>query len=191
MPHRPIERRLIDPLDESLQAVGDLRLETCECIRIPLQPQMLQVRRQDQLRLDQRKQQHRRNDGRNLFGEVAPGSLEEEQRDKRDHRRQRAEGHRRGDLVRPLDRSFERRHASLDLGVNVFARDNRVIHHNADDDDVAKQAHHVGGDAEPGHHQHATGKPDRNTDDDPERERRDAERARAQSAPAGCPAAAT
>ena len=43
--------------------------------------------------------------------------------------------------------------------------------HDADDDDVAEQAHDVGGDAEPRHHQHSTGKPDRNANDDPECER--------------------
>ena len=131
------------------------------------------MRRQEQLAGEQREQQHGRDDGGNLLRIVTPGALEEHHRNESDDRRERTKGHRRGHFPGALDHRLERRQrARPQLVVDVLARNDGIVANDADDDEESEQAHHVGRDPQPRHHQQAAGERDRNAGGNPERQLR-------------------
>ena len=55
----------------------------------------------------------------------------------------------------------------MEASIDVFGGDDGIIDHDADHDNEAEDAHHIGGDAEPGHHDEAPGEGYGDADHDP------------------------
>ncbi len=165
--------RLITSLHEGLQTIRDALLKTLEHIQVPaVDPDVLQVARQAEFRFDQRKRQHCGDHRRNLFGERAVKPLEKHQRNERHDRRERAKGNWQRHFLSPQGGSLQRRHAVAEFDVNVFRRDDGVVHDDADDDDEPENAHHIRGDPEPRHQDEAACEGNRDAERDPERNAR-------------------
>ena len=130
-------------------------------------PQVLQVRWQDQLGLDQRKQKHHRDNRWNLSRVVSPIPVEEHHWDKRHDGRQRAERDRRRNLFRALDGSIQRIISLADPAVDIFGGHDGIVDDNPGHDDESEQAHHVGCQTKPRHEDRSASKADWDSDHDP------------------------
>ena len=84
---------------------------------------------------NQRRDRDRGGDRQGEFAEQAPDDAAHEQ-ERNEHRDQRAADreHREADLPRSLDRRLERRHAVLDVAVDVLHHHDGVVDHEADRD---------------------------------------------------------
>ena len=63
---------------------------------------------------------------------------------------------------------LQRRHAVAQLVIYIFRRDDGIVHNDTHHDDETEQAHHIGGDAKPRHHDKTASEGHRDADGHPE-----------------------
>ena len=92
--------------------------------------------------------QHRGRHGQREFGEQLAGvALGKGQRGKHGGQRERHRQHGEADFLGAFERRLVRRHAFLDVAVDVFQHHDGVVHHQADRQHQPQQGQHVDGEA--------------------------------------------
>jgi len=155
-PDRIIQSRLINPETEVIEPVGELAPHLQQAAGKDIAGwffflQVTEVTGQDKQRLNNRKGQcgyrHCR-DGSKQLGPVAGHKQHGHKHNKGGQNRQH---HRFGDTGYPGDGRHGAAHLAFVHGVNVFADDNGIIHHDTENQQKGEGGHHI--DAHP-HHGH-------------------------------------
>ncbi len=150
------------------QADPALRIEKVILVDVR-DPRVNEVRRQDQLGLDQREQQAKYDDHRDRLEERPEYAADEQHGCKRRHRRQHAEGCRHRDPLCAVDYVVERMAVGSYLCIDALTDNDRVVDDDTEHDYEAEQTDHVDGYG-PGidrHQPQRTEKGNWDTDDDP------------------------
>ena len=139
--------------------------------------EVLEVSGEDELGLDQGKEENRGDHKGDLACKIPRHTVEEEKGQEGDNGGEDSEGDRDGDSLGALNGSLQGGVATLEAGIDTLSGHDGIVHHHSDHDDKTEQAHHVGGNTEELHHHDSTGKTDGYTDDHPEGELRSQEEA--------------
>ena len=147
------------PVDEAAQSLVHPHLgplhEVDAPVRHPRRARARQVRQvvgENQQRLDQREEEHRHHDDRDLSDDLADRAGDEEERAECHHGGQHREDHRPGDATGAADRRDHALRALLALRVDVLAHHDRIVHHDPDGKDEGEERHEVDGHPEDRHH---------------------------------------
>ena len=151
--HQRNDQRMLDHARQAagvgvVQSVQHALAEIEPGVMAGLMVQDLARQHRRQRQRDEAGHQHRRRHRHREFGEQLAG-ITLGKRQRREHRdqRERHRHHRETDFLGALDRRLERRHAFLDVAVDVFQHDDGIVHHQADRQHQPEQGQHVDGEA--------------------------------------------